>query len=533
MNGPIEPTNVIISCSSGNTQNSAISIIRISGFLSKEVFIPHFSVSINKLKSRMLVRSNLIFEDQVLDDVMIVLFEAPNSFTGENVLEINCHGNKLNVDRIINKFKTYCGFRDAKPGEFTLRALKNKKLTVSQVEGLDLLLNSQHGYAFSHGLSLLNGELSTEYKNVYQLFKDMKVKCEILMDFSEDVGDEEGAKLFKQSFLKFRSLFEKLFRRVNNDQDSFLNPKLVLFGPVNSGKSTLFNHLVGSDRSIVSNVEGTTRDYVSESFNAGDITCNLIDTAGLRETSDEIEKEGINRTKSLVKNAFFKVFLVKAAIHDLVVNDINASEADIIFITGLDEVPEEFKIKEIQNFNYAYLGFNHAEKEYHLIKSFNPIIEGGLSLGGPIEPAGESGPIEPAGESGPIEPAGVSGPIEPAGEGGPIEPAGEGGPIEPPLNKISLNVGCTAPKLLKLLISGKYERLFQEKPVLLNRHKNVIGECYEAILCLEKYISSGEYDLGIITSMVEELEISLEELIGIVPKDDVLDSIFSNFCIGK
>ena len=98
------------------------------------------------------------------------------------------------------------------------------------MEGLDLLLNSQHGYAFSHGLSLLNGELSSDYKNAYYLFKDMKDKCEILMDFSDDVGEEEGLSLFNQSFLKFKSFFNKLSNRVNNDQDSFLNPKLVLFG---------------------------------------------------------------------------------------------------------------------------------------------------------------------------------------------------------------------------------------------------------------------------------------------------------------
>ena len=182
---------------------------------------------------------------------------------------------------------------------------------------------------------------------------------------------------------------------------------------MNSGKSTLFNQLVGNERSIVSNIEGTTRDYVSESFNAGDIICNLIDTAGLRETCDEVEREGINRTRYLVKNAFYKVFLVKAAVHNLIMDEIKTSGADIVFITGLDEVSENFEIKELPGVIYAYFGFDEMEKKYHLSKPFNashellkPNIEKALGKSGPIEPVGKSGPIEPVGKSGPIEPVG-------------------------------------------------------------------------------------------------------------------------------
>ena len=558
MDGPIEPNLTIISCSSGNSSDSAISIVRLSGSFELSVFDKVLGSSIINAQPRKMYRADLKFDDVIVDDILFTYFSAPNSYTGENTLEVYCHGNRYNVDRIIKLFiENFSFIRHANPGEFTLRALKNKKMSLSQVEGLDLLINAQHSYAFSHGLSLLNGELSKQYKNLYDNYLDLRVKLELLMDFSEDVGEEEGLELFKVSFGRFKSCVLNLNSRCETNSDELLSPKVTLFGPVNSGKSTFFNQLLNTNRSIISPQEGTTRDYVSEYFDTGELKCKLLDTAGIRDAENDVEKEGIRRSFDLVKGSFYKICLINVNKYEEYIEKAAIFDADLVILTHLDTIRnlDHFEIKLIPNLEYLFLCPSEDFSEYtrglcisyDKEVSVNPIKylnNGTVNIdivnelkSGPIEPV-KSGPIEPA-ESGPIEPV-KSGPIEPV-KSGPIEPV-KSGPIEPMkkvdleigsiINKKSLNTSSDLVKLLKSHIGFKYSRIFKNEPILLNRHKVKLHEISLYVAQISDILNN-ESDLGIITNLLENLENSLEELIGIVNSDTVLDNVFSNFCIGK
>jgi tRNA modification GTPase len=149
----------IIACSTSSHANAAIAVIRISGFKDLEAFRKFFTHS-GPIEPRKVYYTSVVLQGQVLDDICLTYFQGPKSYNGENILELSVHGNTLNVERILDLFVSYAGCRVAQPGEFTYRALKNKKLTLSQVEGLDLFLNANSGYALDQGLSLLSGNLS-------------------------------------------------------------------------------------------------------------------------------------------------------------------------------------------------------------------------------------------------------------------------------------------------------------------------------------------------------------------------------------
>ena len=538
MNGPIEPQKMIISCSSGNNTNTAISIIRISGSFKLVDFQKIFLKDLNNLVPRMMYLSSLEINNISLDEVMFCFYEGPNSYTGENVLEINCHGNKYNVERIINVFIENFNIRLSKPGEFTLRALKNKKLTIHQVEGLDLLLNAQHSYAFSHGLSLLNGQLSKDYKNIYNLFKNFKIHNELLMDFSDDVGEVEGLDSLKQSFESLSDFVHKIAKRISTNTEGYLNPKLVLFGPVNSGKSTFFNQLLGSNRSIVTDIEGTTRDYISEKFFTGDIDFTLVDTAGLRETTDIVEKKGIERTELMVDNSFYKVFLVSLDNYLKFQDEILKTSPDLILVTHLDNSKLIFNENVNHQIPILFLKYNETTELYSVIKIistnilFNNFVKQFIETSmntnefdGSIGPGinKTNGPMGPKFNDGPIGAKKIL--------GGSIGPGNKIGPIEPLLkiNDICLPVD----KLLKLHASRKFTDCFEHSPILVPRHKAIIQIFIDYLSELREQIYGDSFDLGIITGLTEKLEESIEELIGIVTKDEVLNDIFSNFCIGK
>jgi len=561
MIGPIEPSNTIIACSSGNDTNTAISIIRLSGSFTINNFSDLFEIDSKKIKPRQIYRSNLVFNNEVIDDIMFSYFENPNSYTGENLLELYCHGNRLNVERIINLFVDNFNFiSHSKPGEFTLRALKNKKLTLSQVEGLDLLLNAQHSYAFSHGLSLLNGDLSDQYKELYNKFLDLRVKLELLMDFSDDIGEKEGADLFKESFGNFSDFVHNLTTRARNNSEELISPKVVLFGPVNSGKSTFYNQLLGIDRSIVSNEEGTTRDYISETFNAGDLICQLIDTAGIRDADNSVEIEGIKRSLSLARGAFYKILITDVNKYKKYFSKLKEIKPDLVVITHLDTLISSMSLETLDDCDYLFLNLNKSNSKYEILslikcekqnasKSNVTNSHGLFEDSGPIEPETKifkNGPMGPKVEEIEIGPMGPrakeikSGPIGPkilVGNTGPIGPVPglierpdmENNKSESNLNKLCLT---SLSKLLKLLVNIKFETLFRDEPILLSRHKSQIINIHNKTTVIDDQLEL-DFDLGIITNLLENLEVSLEELIGIVNSDDVLDRVFSGFCIGK
>lgn len=451
----------IIACSTGTKENTAISLIRLSGVKLNDVR-PYFNRDINKFKPRTAYLVSL----ERLDEVVFTYFSPEKSYTGELVIELGVHGNKLNVERILDFFckKKVC--RLAKPGEFSFRALKNKKMTLSQVEGLDLLLNATSTLMLDSGLKALHGELHHEYLALYNHFLKLKSALEMKIDFSDDIGEEASAQLFSSGLSSFASLVTGLYSRTKStNQSDLLMPTIALFGVPNAGKSTLFNLLLGHSRSIVSDVPGTTRDYVSEALILEGTNFKLVDTAGIRDlTDDAIEKEGIKRSLSFLDKSFYKILLVS-----------NPSE--------LDYFSDHF---------FDLILVTHFDKNTHFHwekpKFTNHFFA--VNLLGPIEPVSHFGPIEPDFFTGPIEP------------------------------------------VLHHLIISKYEKHTKDGVILIDRHRHIIGEIWERFSALKDLLAK-EDDVGIISHEINLLGNKLSELIGYISPDDVLNSIFQNFCIGK
>ena len=529
----------IIACSTGTQANTAIAVIRLSGFESLESLQKFFSVSLSKVTKRKATLTNIQFQNKVFDNGLLLFFPAGESYTGENVLELNVHGNLLNIQNILNIFIERAGFRAAHPGEFTYRALKNKKLSLSQVEGLDMLLNANSSLMLSQGLDVLQGDLHAQYLALHEAFIKLKSAVEISIDFSEDVGVEETQKLFNDSFVKFQKIISSLKTRTEGNLSSLLSPEIALTGQTNAGKSSLFNLLLKDDRSIVSNIAGTTRDYVSEILHIDGTNYKLVDTAGIRESSDVIENIGIERALTILKRSFFKILVINPfETNPKYLKKFAGLEFDLLLFSHKDQPNFENKVGEI---DHSFIGKKLVFAADFVTGSIGAIdakLWSAALAAGSIGPKIEkSGPIGPKmNESGSIGPSSKTiAPIEPDSENsGPIEPSlCESGSIEPLCAKLgSVALATSIEPLIRDLIAKKYAEATANNPILLERHRQVINKLYLKSTELGSNIN-GLTDVAILSSEVNILGNHLAELIGIVSPDDVLNSIFSNFCIGK
>ncbi|MBY0516068.1 MAG: 50S ribosome-binding GTPase [Bacteriovoracaceae bacterium] len=331
----IHDGKTVIACATGAQVNSAIAIIRLSGPFNLSDFSSILSRT--TLTPMQMERGKLFDNGIEIDDICLCYFKNPKSYTGENLLELYVHGNILNVSRIIKLFTRLDFIREATPGEFSLRALQNKKLTLAQVEGLDLFLNANTPLALEQGMSLLHGELHQAYLDLLTLYKNHKANLELLLDFHEDVGEQEAKDNLHSSWDLLFKCIESLNSRLDPDSSRLLKPEIVLAGLPNAGKSTLFNKLLGEKRAIVSSVPGTTRDYIAENLKIGDCVFRLIDTAGIRLTVDDIESQGIHLSRERLSNAFFSLLLINPfEVETDQLADLLAGTFDLILFTHQD-----------------------------------------------------------------------------------------------------------------------------------------------------------------------------------------------------
>ena len=544
--------NPIVACSSGNTSNCAIAVIRFSGFNNLNIFSKFLSIPVAKIKPRKAHFCDLIHEDQLIDQVVAVFFKGPNSYNGENVLELSVHGNVLNVDRILDLFINNAGFRLAYPGEFSYRALKNKKLNLSQVEGLDLLLNANSNFSLQQGFSLMSGSLQKSYLDLHEKYLNHRSSVELSIDFLEDIGEQEGNRQLFESFSNLMKSINKLCDRIKGDSAKLLNPEIVLVGQPNSGKSTFFNALLGEERSIVTNIAGTTRDFISETVHLEGVNFRLIDTAGIRNSEDAIEMEGVKRALDLVANSFLKVLLVNPFEFNAKYFEIlNGIQFDHIFITHSDLTGYELAIKNLLETESFLVLLSNS----NLVESANSPYDKGFGHGqkvtGPMG-AEKAGPMG-AEKTGPMG-AEKTGPMG-AEKTGPMG-AKKTSPMEGKNSNFngldiskefeissynligdvqfcSLKIGLdNVVSILSQQASRKYSNAVSEEPILLKRHKQKIFEIAKEV---DQYgqLLEEESDISIISSELNNIGHCISELIGIVSPDDVLHNIFDNFCIGK
>ena len=278
---------------------SAICVFRVSGDGCLDLF-KNFVKYVPE-KERFFYTKSFSFNGALIDRVGIVFFKGPKSYTGEDSVEVYAHGGLAVIKEIIRAFKSV-GMDEAGPGEFTKRAFLNDKLTLNEAESvLDLINASTKNEAFLSA-SALSGDLSSELNSFSDQINNLRLRVEGEIDFNDEdeVFLDEG---LKESFGCLIADFESFISKCHYKSNESVSKKVVFIGPVNSGKSSLFNRLLGFERAIVSNKPGTTRDLIDSELFYNDLSFSLYDTAGLRDTSDFIEEEGIKKSKEEIKNA--------------------------------------------------------------------------------------------------------------------------------------------------------------------------------------------------------------------------------------
>ena len=286
--------DTIFALSSG-TLPSGVAVIRLSGSNCLEISRKVSSVWPKPGQLR-LTRFVDPESGQTLDQGMIVRFQAPNSFTGEDVVEFHCHGGRATVSRILDVLGRYASCRIAEAGEFSKRAFENGKMDLTEIEGLADLLAAETEAQRQLALQQSSGSLREKYEEWRAQITHCRALIEAELDFSdeEDVPDQISNTIWDS----IAELQERL--RVHLDdarQGEIIRDgyRIVLMGPPNAGKSSLLNALARRDVAIVTSVAGTTRDLIESALDINGIKVVLIDTAGIRQTQDEIEQEGISR----------------------------------------------------------------------------------------------------------------------------------------------------------------------------------------------------------------------------------------------
>ncbi|MDX2044783.1 MAG: tRNA uridine-5-carboxymethylaminomethyl(34) synthesis GTPase MnmE [Acidobacteriota bacterium] len=246
-----------------------------------------------------------------IDEAVVTWFKAPNSFTGEDVVEISCHGSPVVLAEVV-RLLTSLGAELAQPGEFSLRAFLNQRLDLTQAEAIKDLIHSQTTYQARLAVRQLRGEMARQLKPIKDGLIELIVHFESSVEFVEDDLDPLNLTLFLNRIDDFIEQLSRLASSYRVGKLIRSGIKLALIGRPNVGKSSLFNFLLGRDRAIVTHLPGTTRDTLNESFSINGIPIDLVDTAGIRETEDLIEKIGVERTRSAISEADFVIAVVES-----------------------------------------------------------------------------------------------------------------------------------------------------------------------------------------------------------------------------
>lgn len=346
----------------------AISVIRISGSkaisITEKLFKPKGNKILSKQKSHTVHLGNLMKNNFVLDEVLVTIFFGPNSYTGEDTIEISCHGSTYIQQKIIDLYIEN-GIRVASPGEFTLRAFLNGKMDLNQAEAVaDLIASENEG---SHNLAIqqMKSGFSNDLKKLRSELLHFSSMIELELDFSQE--DVEFAE---------RNEFKKLINKITKELGDLINSfssgnvlkngiAVAIAGKPNAGKSSLLNTLLNEDKAIVSNIPGTTRDSIEDSLIIDGIKFRFTDTAGLRKTDDVIESKGIEKTKEKIRQSKILIYLFD--INDTNLDEINSDiesfkRKDLSVILVRNKVDLKIVSKdlfeELKNLNFLEISAN-------------------------------------------------------------------------------------------------------------------------------------------------------------------------------
>lgn len=309
-------------CALATAPGGAIGIIRISGPQSLEILSRVFTKDVSAAPANTIHYGHIKNGAEIVDEVMASLFRAPHSYTGEDSVEISCHGSRYILNKVLNLLIAE-GCRQAGPGEFTQRAYLNGKMDLSQAEAVADLIASTNQATHQIAMSQLRGHFSSKLAQL----REQLLKLTSLLELELDFSDHEDLEFADRSELM--ELTKTIDNHITHLSNSFETGQAIkqgipvaIVGKTNVGKSTLLNRLLKDDRAIVSDVHGTTRDTIEDTIDIKGITFRFIDTAGIRQTQDEVEQIGITRTYAAIDKARIVLWLIDSEPSTKEINDI-------------------------------------------------------------------------------------------------------------------------------------------------------------------------------------------------------------------
>lgn len=491
----------------------AISIIRVSGEDSLAIADKVIDVKGESLSETegYRLRYGTIFADDgsVLDNVIVSVFRAPHSYTGENSVEISCHASRFIVNEVL-ELLVNAGARIAAPGEFTRRAFVNGKMDLAQAEAVADVIASQSAAAHRVAMNQLKGGFSSELKTLREKLLTMTSLLELELDFSEE--DVEFA-----SRSELGALVEETLTHIVRLTDSFSRGNAIkngipvaIVGATNTGKSTLLNALLGEERAIVSDIAGTTRDTIEETLNLGGVMFRFIDTAGIRETDEVVEKIGIERTFRKLNDASIVLGMT----------DLSRGEDSVL-----------------ADAEYIWSKVNACGTGREFLLLVNKCDVDGIES----VAAGFAGVGSRAGFAGTGSGAGY---VETGSEAGCAGKAGKMARIEAALREkgivtkmipISAKTGSGLPELTEALaeIGRRITGDTDETLVTNIRHYEALSHAATALGRVRDGLKVATLPPDLIAQDLREALYHLGEIVGEISTDEVLGNIFRKFCIGK
>lgn len=306
----------IAAISTSTMSSGGISIVRISGEQAIEVadriFRSKKNVRLSEVKSHTVHYGKICWENEIIDEVLVIVMKAPNTYTTEDIVEINCHGGIL-VTRKILETVIFAGARPAEPGEFTKRAFLNGRIDLSQAEAVIDVINSKNEYALKSSVRQLDGKLSEQIREIRENLLNHVAYIEAALDDPEHISLDNYVNNLKKDVDNCVDNVYKLLKTADNGRIMRDGIRTVILGKTNAGKSSLLNALAKEERAIVTDIEGTTRDVLEEQINLGGVLLHLIDTAGIRKTENYVESIGVEKAKKYAEDADLIIFVVDAS----------------------------------------------------------------------------------------------------------------------------------------------------------------------------------------------------------------------------
>lgn len=478
--------------------NAGIGIIRISGGESMrilgEVFEPYNKKEVSLLESHRVYYGNIKDGETVIDECIVIIMKAPHSYTREDVVEIDCHGGVSVVYRVLNLVLKH-GARPAEPGEFTKRAFLNGRIDLSQAEAVMDLIESRNELARRNSVAQLKGGLSDKIKKIREEVLYQVAYIESALDDPEHISlDGYGDTLYPR-VEEWADETRKMLSSYDDGRYIAEGIRTCIVGKPNAGKSSFLNALLGEERAIVTEIAGTTRDTLEESVTIDGITLNIIDTAGIRDTEDTVEKIGVEKARREIENA------------------------DIILYVADTSVP-------LSSEDFDILDQIRGRKKMFLLNKSD--VSQAESNAGNTGEAGQS-KAQRSGQSGEDQPK-FRGNFEQAAACI-REYAEEDEPVIAISAKYHQGIDDFITELKKMMFHGKIDAN-QEMYITNARHKNALDETLSSFQCVKESIENGMPEDFFTIDLMNAYE-KLGLITGEAVEEDLVNEIFSRFCTGK